>query len=75
MTDYRTPYDAYYEEALGVLQGGGRRTKYFSTLMLSVMRTTAMAHLGRWLVSSLHKVKWEEAQRFCSALHQSIGTR
>jgi len=72
MTDYRTPYDAYYEEALGVLQGGGSADQvlqYINAIGDEDYRDGTLGKMARFFAA---QGQVEEAQRFCSALHNPL---
>lgn len=72
MTDYRTPYDAYYEEALGVLKGGGSADQvlqYINAIDDEDYRDGTLGKMARFFAA---QGQVEEAQRFCSALHNPL---
>jgi len=72
MTDYRTPYDTYYEEALGLLKGGGSADEvlqYINAIDDEDYRDGTLGKMARFFAA---QGQVEEAQRFCSALHNPL---
>jgi len=72
MTNYRTPYDTYYEEAVGLLKGGGSADQvlqYINAIDDEDYRDGTLGKMARFFAT---QGQVEEAQRFCSALHNPL---